>query len=110
MRAQNSQLRSADSTPRPPLPELLDARSREPLDTVIPKLKMQFHRERDLRIEEIATPLPAGTANQRGQVIRRKPLQPFHWLVPAGNQRVAGRVHHRGRRIEIDVVLAAILR
>src|SRR5688572_13714787 len=84
----------AQTSPRPfnpPWPELLPSVSVETLGVLIPKAKMKVDRERNIRVEKVTAPLPAGLADHHRQVIRRELLQAI--------QRLIAEIQHRQARL-----------
>src|SRR6266704_3291732 len=65
----------------PARPELFDTGRGKSLGGFIPQAKVQVHQERNLRIEEIAPPLPACLADQRRQVVDGKFLSTLNGFV-----------------------------
>src|SRR5580700_916999 len=64
-----------------PRPELLHSRGREAFRDFVPQPKMQLDRHRNIGVEEIALPLPAGLADQRREVIGGKFLGALDRLI-----------------------------
>src|ERR1700730_5834367 len=73
-----------------PVPKLVQALRRETFGLLVPKSEVQFQRQRDVRIVEIVAPLPAGLANQSGQVIDGMPVERHDGLITEVQRNIAG--------------------
>jgi hypothetical protein len=104
-RAQNRKLAGADHARGTALPEAAGARRGQALQALVPELKVQFDRSRNLQVEEIPAPFPRRFAYHRRQVVRGKAIHAFDRFVAAGQQYVARGVHAFRRTEEVDIVL-----
>src|SRR6266404_5489086 len=75
--------------PRPEIVQPFDAKS---LRRRVPELEMHLNRCRQLRIEVIPAPLPAGFPDHRGQVIHGQAVESADRLVAQTEQAVARRL------------------
>ena len=79
--AQDVEIHIRHAQPAAAPPELFGSRRRQPLHGIVPKPEVQFDGQRDIDIEKVAAPFPAGPADQRGQMIGGEVLHPRDPLV-----------------------------
>src|SRR5262245_56947429 len=107
---ENLQVHPRNAATSAPVPETLGTECGQPLEALIPEPEMHFDRERDLRVEEVAAPLPSGVAYEGGEMVSRSVLHAGHGFVTAARQHPPRCLHGLRRQPEIDVVLDAARR
>src|SRR5258705_6116724 len=86
-------------------PELIEPARAKMHDGLIPEARVEFKRNRYVRVEQVSSPLPLRLSDHRRKVVLREVLAHLRWLVAKRCKRIASTENRFRRAVKIDIVL-----